>query len=156
MAEVIRPNDGDEKFKKFGFSVFLAGSMGKPWRKELYTNLKNLEGVALLDPSVDDWENAIGAEDVNNPKFIKQVSWEQSMLLRATFTVFHFDETSMAPVSLLELGQHYDRKNTLIHLEPGYSKEGHVRYLAGRQSIPLVETLNEVASIIRIKANIWG
>ena len=151
MAHLVRPPATPSRPNDV--MVFLAGSMSKPWREELTEKLDDLELLTILDPTVPDWVNVIGEEDIHNPGFIDQVSWEHQMMEKASIHVFHFDEKSLAPVSLLEFGM-FQHKDAVVHLEPGYEKDGHIRFIAGRYSVPLVETIEDVASFIRIKYRI--
>ncbi len=151
--EIITPKDDvrilDEDARP---SVFLAGGMGKLWRKQLIEVLGDAD-IIVVDPSVDDWEKTIGTESNENLAYVNQVNWEQSALYLSDISVFHFDEKSLAPISLFELGTRIEHDNVVIHLEDGYEKSEYVKIIAAINGIPIVKTIKELASLITILSN---
>ena len=126
--------------------------MQSPWRQELidYLSEYDLENLTIIDPSVDDWENDVGEQDADNPKFVKQTDWEQDGLAMSDVQVFHFDASSIAPVSLLEFGMHLTG-NTLLCVKEGYEKGGYMEYMSRRHSLPIERTCKGLASLISIR-----
>lgn len=59
--------------------------------------------VLLLNPRRDDWD-AGWKQDITDPQFFQQVSWELNGLDRADHIILYFVPGSKAPISLLELG----------------------------------------------------
>ena len=129
-------------------SVFLGGGMGKPWRKELIKLLSDSD-IIIVDPTVEDWDESVGKESVDNLKYLQQVSWEQNAIQYSDIKVFHFDETSIAPVSLFELGTTI-RDDVIIHLDGDYQKAAYLSVAASIHNIPVVATVKELSVLISI------
>lgn len=133
------------------FKVFLAGGMKKPWRKELIDALENLDiNLTIIDPTVEDWENDVGEESVDNPKYVKQTTWEHIGLEKSDIQIFHFDGSTLSPITLCEMCL-FMNTNSIVQLEDDYEKAGYVRYVASRNGVPVVKTPKEVVGLITIR-----
>jgi hypothetical protein len=149
----ITPKDDIKQLTLNGFfninrTVFLAGSMGKDWRGELMKLLGDSVFV-FVDPTIEDWENEVGEESLDNPKYVRQVTWEQDGLRNSDVVVFHFDETSLAPISLFEFG-YISGKDIIVHLDGKYQKDGYIRIVCGKDGIPIANSVKELASMLTI------
>ena len=148
--KILTPKDDLDNIERGEFTIFLAGGMGSPWRKELIGKLKDLPKLVVIDPSVDDWENEVGEQSANNPKFVKQTAWEHQGLNKSKVQVFYFDDTSIAPISLLELGM-FKTNNTVICLKDGYEKGGYVEYMSRRFGLPIEKSVEALSALIHLK-----
>lgn len=109
--------------------VFLAGSieMGKAehWQP-VAARLLDSAGFDVFDPRRDDWDSS-WRQDVNEPAFVEQVSWEQRYLLGSEYALFHFEPGTMSPIALLELGQRsLLNRWTVVHCPDGFWRKGNV------------------------------
>jgi hypothetical protein len=148
--KIMTPKDDLNNLQDKSFKVFLAGSMGSPWRAELISKLEDLTNLIIIDPSVDDWDKSVGKEDVDNAKYVKQVDWEHKGLGESDVQVFYFDASSVAPISLLELGM-FKTNNTVLCVKDGYEKSGYLAFLSRRFGLPNEESTTGLASLIHLK-----
>lgn len=144
--KIVKPLDSLSSIEDDRFIVFLGGGMRKPWRNTLIKKLEKLklEKLIIIDPSVDDYDPA------DTKKFPKQTDWEHEGLEKSDIEVFHFDDSSESPISLVELAL-YKSPNTLIHIEKGYKRDYYVEYLAKRFDLHMVDNLDQLSVIINIK-----
>ncbi|MFK7818459.1 MAG: nucleoside 2-deoxyribosyltransferase domain-containing protein [Planctomycetaceae bacterium] len=77
-------------------SVFLAGGISG-WREEAIERLSSFDGT-ILNPHRDEWPTDI--ESLG-----EQLEWERKYLKLATLRAFWFSGCSLAPMTMLELGQ---------------------------------------------------
>lgn len=151
--KTFKPNESLENLNPDTFKIFLAGGMVKPWRKEVADRLSELEfadDITVIDPTIDNWEKDIGEETIENEQYVKQTNWEHEGLEKANIHVFHFDDTSVSPITLFELGMFVDR-DSIVYLEDDYEKKSYVEYIALSFGVPIVKTLNELMSLISIR-----
>jgi len=149
IMKILTPKDDLNNIKDDDFTVFLAGVMGSPWRKELISKLDDLDKLVLLDPTVDDWKS-VGDEAVDNPKYLKQTDWEHQGLAMSKLQVFYFDASSLAPISLLEFGM-FKSDGTVVCVKEGYEKSGYIRYLSHRYGIPIETNTTGLAALVNLK-----
>lgn len=133
-------------------SVFLAGrTSGRDWRKYLIESLAGLE-VVVLNPQRFDWDST-WAEDFADQRWAEQVNWEMDMREAADLVVFMFDDTSVAPITLLELGLSAHSGNVVVCVTDSYPKKGNVTAVCQRYNIQQVsseDALGEaVAEVVR-------
>ena len=129
-----------------GYKIFLGGGFGKPWREEALTVLNDLD-IIVIDPTVPNWDAAVASENMDNPLFIQQVAWEHVGLQISNTNLFHFDETTLAPITLVELCLYKDM-NSIIHLEDGYEKGAYVEYIAHLYDLRIIKELEELHPIL--------
>lgn len=147
--QIVRPSDDLSKLDRNKQIIFLAGGMKKPWREELVDKVKEMNlDVIILDPTTD-WKE-MGEETVENEKYVEQTNWEHDGLQRADIHIFHFDDTSLSPITLFELGMFVDR-DSIIYLEEDYEKKSYVDYIALRFGVPIVKSLKELAGLLSIR-----
>jgi Nucleoside 2-deoxyribosyltransferase like len=88
--------------------VFLAGSIDQgsadDWQTALAAALSDRD-LVVLNPRRDAWD-ATWLQSTENPEFHDQVTWELDGLERANRIALWFAPTSLAPITLLELGLH--------------------------------------------------
>lgn len=152
--KIVKPNSDLTSIKLDSIKVFLAGGMKKPWRKEVSEKLSELDlDITVIDPTVEDWEKSIGEEKITNQKFLDQTDWEHDGLDSADINVFHFDDTSVSPITLFELGR-FVNKDSIIYLEDGYEKEAYVEYIAHRFGVPIVKTADELTKMVSVRYHV--
>lgn len=134
-----------------GLAVFLAGSieMGKAvgWQKVVTESLEGLD-VTILNPRRDDWDST-WTQSKNNPAFLEQVTWELNALNRAKVIVMYFDPATMSPISLLELGLYAASSKLIVCCPNGFWRKGNVDIICDRYDIVQVETLEEIAPMVK-------
>jgi hypothetical protein len=131
-------------------TVFLAGSieMGKAvdWQTQLTNSLSQLD-VTVLNPRRDDWDSS-WKQDIKNPQFNEQVTWELDALEGADLIVMYFDPSTMSPISLLELGLNA-YKAMIVCCPAGFWRKGNVDIVCKRYGINVVETLEELTEYVK-------
>ena len=149
---VLTPDDNlGEEIDRSKFTVFLGGNMKSPWRKEVIDLLSEQDlDMVILDPTVNDWETKIGSEDADNPAFVAQTNWEHMGLIMADVEVFFYDDKSISPITLVEMGL-YKSINSIVHLSDDYEKAAYIRYVSRRFGLPVVQSVKELAQLITIR-----
>ena len=149
-AEIVKPPYWRELDKP---SVFLAGSidMGKAvnWQEALTAGLSDLP-VAILNPRRDDWD-ASWVQDISNDQFRSQVEWELNYLEDCDVIAMYFDPAGPAPISLLELGLNAASGRMVVCCPEGYWRRGNVQIVCARYRIPLVETIEQLAGLVKAR-----
>ena len=86
------------------FSVFSAGSIegdtAQKWQDLVIENLRDNKGI-IRNPRRESW-GASWKQDIENPVFKEQVSWELEALELADMIVLYFDKNTKSPITLLE------------------------------------------------------
>jgi hypothetical protein len=133
-------------------TVFLAGSIdmgqAEAWQAQVETALAACH-LIVFNPRRDDWD-ASWEQQISNPQFREQVEWELSALERADLIAFYFAPTSLAPITLLELGLFAHSGRAVVCCPTGYWRKGNLDIVCARYAIPQVADL--VALIAQIKA----
>jgi len=139
-----------------GKKVFLAGSieMGKA---ELWTHRVTEQfpyDVVFYNPRRDDWDSS-WVQDINNPNFYEQVSWEMDMLDISDVIFMYFDPATKSPISLLELGIYSERcryahdMKMIVCCPEGFWRKGNVDIVCRKQGIPVFDNME--TAIIELK-----
>jgi len=128
-------------------SMFLGGSieMGKayPWQ-EYAIELFQKEDFVILNPRRPDWNNT-WTQSAGDPQFNHQVNWELDGIDRADCVVMFFDENTMSPISMMELGYlagkvHMgDLNKTVVHCRDSFWRKGNVDIISGRNHIQVFD-----------------
>lgn len=145
-------------------SIFLAGTidMGESenWQEKIAEEFENQESlidntkVDIYNPRRDDWDSS-WKQDLDNPKFFEQVTWELDQIDKSNIVIFNFLPTSKSPITLLELGYCSRRYNNIYVCCPKeFHRSGNVHILCLRQRIPLYESMEELINEIKIKYQI--
>jgi hypothetical protein len=141
------------------FSVFLAGSieMGSApnWQADLESRLSSLD-VDIYNPRRDNWDPT-WQQSANNPKFREQVEWELDGIEKADLVVMYLAPSTIAPISLLELGflsglGFYALTNTVVCCPEGFHRKGNVDIVCDRYGIPQVSSLEGLELAIRTES----
>lgn len=129
----------DRTADDFAITLFMAGSieMGKAtnWQERVtqklseHGDLKDLD-ILLYNPRRDDWDSS-WVQRKDNPQFNEQVTWEITNLVSSDIVIMYFDENSLSPITLLELGMTAPFKHQLIIYCPDkFWRKGNVDIVA--------------------------
>ncbi|HTF82792.1 MAG TPA: nucleoside 2-deoxyribosyltransferase domain-containing protein [Cytophagales bacterium] len=135
-------------------SIFLAGSidMGNAinWQQVFIDEIRNtasLKDINVFNPRRPDWDSS-WEQHIENPNFYQQVNWELNALDAADFIVVYFSETSLAPITLLELGLYAQSGKLLVCCPQGYWRKGNVDIVCHRYNIPMFDTLHDITTYL--------
>lgn len=146
MNQIKPPSRPETKFRT---SIFLAGSieMGncEDWQSKVG---KELKAVDVYNPRRDDWDSS-WVQDINNPQFFEQVTWELDMLDKCDIIFMYFDPTTKSPISLLELGLYARSKQMIVCCPDGFWRKGNVDIVCQRYGISVFNNLE--TAIIKLK-----
>jgi hypothetical protein len=125
-------------------TIFLAGSIdngaAENWQERVEGHFSDQPEVLLLNPRRNDWD-ASWKQDITDPQFFQQVTWELNGLDRADHIILYFAPGSKAPISLLELGLYASSGKVAICCSEGFWRRGNVEIVAERFGIPFYEEL---------------
>jgi hypothetical protein len=135
-------------------TVFLAGSIemgtAENWQQKIVDAFPF--DVTFFNPRRDDWDSS-WKQELNNPQFYQQVTWELDMLDSADIIIMYFDPKTKSPISLLELGLHAtERKELIVCCPEGFWRKGNVDIVCQRFGIPVFTSLDTM--IIELKNRI--
>ena len=143
-------------------SLFIGGTIDdgycRDWQKDLVESLKKhpfSDNFTVLNPRDSSWELTIEQTD-SDPKFRKQVDWEQDGLLHSSLIFMYFMGGSRSIISMSELGQYCNSGKVIVSADKNYFKRGNIEVLSRRNSFPLYDNLQEGvdATIDRLIENI--
>ncbi len=135
--------------------VFLAGSieMGRAedWQKMCINVLKDYP-IQFLNPRRDDWDST-WKQEIGDPQFNQQVTWELDSLEKSDFIILYFDKHTMSPISLLELGIHAccNPEKLLVLCPEGFWRKGNVDIVCERYGVRQFEDFDSLLGIFKIK-----
>jgi hypothetical protein len=134
-------------------SIFLGGSIemgaAEDWQSK-FTEAFADHSITILNPRRDDWDSS-WKQDITDPNFNNQVNWELNALIDADCIVFYFDPNTKSPISLLELGLFARSGKLLVCCPEGFWRRGNVQIVCARWGIPLIETLDELIGLAKLK-----
>lgn len=129
-------------------TLFLAGSieMGSAanWQQAIESAVRHRD-ITILDPRRDDWD-ATWEQDIANPQFSWQVTWELEAQERADGILMYFAPETQAPITLLELGLFARTGKLVVCCPPGYWRKGNVDVVCARYAIPQVPSLADLCA----------
>jgi hypothetical protein len=137
--------------------VFLAGSIeqgvAEDWQIKVVRSFPF--GVNFLNPRRDVWD-ASWVQDLNNPNFYEQVTWELDMLDSADVIFLYFDPNTLSPISLLELGlyakeQVSNNRRMMVCCPEGFWRKGNVDIVCQRYGIPLFTDIDTMIIALKNK-----
>lgn len=133
------------------YSVFLAGSIegdtAQKWQDIVIEKLADTS-VTLLNPRRDEWDTS-WKQDINNPKFNEQVSWELEALEEADLVIMYFDKSTKSPISLLELGLFAQSGKLVVCCPEGFWRKGNVDIVCERYGVTQVNSLKELIEEVK-------
>lgn len=138
------------------FSVFLAGSIemgiAENWQERIERELSGMEKICILNPRRDDWDSS-WKQEIGDPQFHEQVSWELGAMERADLIVFYFSPETKSPVSMLELGLFARSGKTVVCCPEGFWRKGNVDIVCERYNVKQVNNLETIIDYIKTKNN---
>lgn len=150
MREIKAPNT---IVKDENLSIFLAGSIemdkAENWQNKIITYFDDNE-ITFFNPRRDCWD-ASWKQEISNPKFKEQVSWELDALDQADVIVMYFDPATKSPISLLELGLFANSKKLVVCCPEGFWRKGNVDIVCERYMVEQVPTLEILINKISLR-----
>lgn len=135
-------------------TFFLAGSieMGKaePWQDRIVKEMAD-RNVTFFNPRRNDWDSS-WKQEISNPQFNEQVTWELEALDEADYILMYFDPNTKSPISLLELGLHANSGKMIVCCPEGFWRKGNVDIVCSKYNIKQVETIDEMIELAKIMA----
>ncbi|MFK7814255.1 MAG: nucleoside 2-deoxyribosyltransferase domain-containing protein [Maribacter sp.] len=135
------------------YSVFLAGSIegdtAQKWQDIVIETFKHT-AVTLVNPRRASWD-ASWKQDINNPVFKEQVSWELSALEKVDLIIMYFDKSTKSPISLLELGLFAKSGKLIVCCPEGFWRKGNVDIVCERYDVLQVKNLEGLINVIKKK-----
>ena len=125
-------------------NLFLAGSieMGKAenWQFKVEEELKRFHSLTIFNPRRDDWDSS-WTQDINNPKFYEQVTWELTAIEKSDVVAMYLAPGTMSPISLLELGLvcGSDARKLVVFCTKEFHRKGNVDIVCQRYGVPVHE-----------------
>lgn len=145
------PSNLDVEFLNGYKRIFLAGSidMGKAedWQSKIIEAVKDFP-LIIANPRREDWDNS-WEQSISNMKFKEQVDWELLNLEIADMIIMVLTKDSISPISLLEFGLYAKSKKLYIFCPDGFWRKGNIDIVCERYSIPQVETIEELITLIK-------
>jgi len=134
-----------------GTRIFLAGSIelntAELWQDEVTKSLTDLD-VTILNPRRDDWDSS-WKQEISDPQFNQQVTWELDSLDSADLIVLYLDPETKSPISLLELGLYAASKKLLVCCPEGFWRKGNVDIVCVRNKITQYKSLEELIKSLK-------
>ena len=133
------------------YSVFLAGSIegdtAQKWQDKV---IQALEGnqITLLNPRRLNWDTS-WKQEITNPQFNEQVTWELGALEQCDLIVMYFDKGTKSPISLLELGLFAKSGKLIVCCPEGFWRKGNVDIVCKRYGVQQVDRLEELIEVIK-------
>jgi len=129
--------------------IFLAGSiemgLAEKWQERVVAGLADTP-CTILNPRRDDFDPS-AAQEMANPYFMEQVTWELDALDFADVILFYFAPDTKAPITLMEFGLHAETgQRILVCCPEGFWRRGNVEIVCARYGITMVNTLEELIS----------
>jgi len=132
-------------------SIFLAGSIevgvAERWQ-DIVINALSDEDITLLNPRRASWD-ASWKQDIENPVFKEQVSWELDALEKASMIIMYFDKNTKSPITLLELGLYAQSGKLLVCCPEGFWRKGNVDIVCERYQVPQMSNLEELINEVK-------
>ncbi|KZZ97319.1 hypothetical protein AAL_03283 [Moelleriella libera RCEF 2490] len=133
-------------------SFFLAGTMSPDsqigWRPVLIDETFSDLPITVFDPTRLDWDET-WREDFSDARWVEQIQWELDMQELADVVVVFLGDTSVAPISMLELGLNAKSGKVLVCAMPRFAKRGNVEAICARYHVPLVSCVEDLQSAIK-------
>ena len=142
MCKVIKP----PVWSNFATpSIFLAGSIemnaAENWQEKVEKELSDFP-IEIYNPRRDDWDSS-WTQDISDPTFYEQVTWELDHLEGARLILLYLDPNTKSPISLLELGLFSSSERLVVCCPDGFWRKGNVQIVCERYDIPLFDTYDE-------------
>ncbi len=148
MLEIKAPNRHQDYRK---VSIFLAGSIeqgkAEDWQHKLVQELSDLD-IIVYNPRREQWDST-WIQSIHNKDFQEQVTWELNYLDNSDIRFYYFHPDTLAPISLMELGQEGPNGYNIVCCPAGYWRKGNIEVFCRYHDIPLYEDWNESVAALR-------
>lgn len=128
-------------------SFFLGGTIdngaSKDWQKDLIEMTSDVSDVVLISPRRDDW-NA----DATDTELENQIIWERYFQKKVDFKIYHFEDGSISPITLLELGEYGKGSDTIVSVTPKYQRYMNVKMFCDENNIMMVDSVDDIYDFI--------
>ena len=128
------------------YSLFLGGTIddgkSEDWQKkvvEFFDQTKN-EFLTIFNPRDSEWDLECSQSD-SEPRFRKQVDWEQDGLKHSSLILMYFVGGSRSIISMCELGQYSKSGKLIVVADKDYFKRGNIEVLSRRDGFILLDNL---------------
>jgi hypothetical protein len=130
--------------------VFLAGSIemgaATQWQQDVISKMQQRrDDITIFNPRRKEW-NPDWEQSITCAPFKQQVEWELEGLAKADSIIMHFDPSTKAPITLLELGLFADR-DLVVSCPDGYWRKGNVEIVCDHYGLPLYNDLDTLLEI---------
>lgn len=137
--------------------IFLAGSIemgtAENWQKKFIEEFKDTE-LRFLNPRRNDWDSS-WKQEISNPQFKEQVSWELDGLDYADLIVFYFDPNTKSPITLMELGMHAKSGKCIVCCPTGFWRKGNVDIVCEKYNIQVVNSFEDLVKEVKMLTKFW-
>ena len=142
MAIVYTPMNED-------MSIFLAGTIDNgnsvDWQKEVINGLRD-ENIIIYNPRRDNWDSSAGSKQV-----YEQIEWEQYYLDKCDKIIMVFQDTSLSPITFLELGQYANSGKLEVFCTEKFYRYENVKFTCDMYNINLHNTTDSKEIVDEIK-----
>ena len=111
--------------------------------------LKDLD-IVVLNPRRDDWDSS-WKQNIDDPQFNEQVTWELSMIEQADVVALYLDPGTKSPISLLELGLAAFSGKLIVCCPEGFYRKGNVDIVCERYCVETASSLEDLIEKVREK-----
>ena len=117
-------------------SIFIGGTIddgkSRDFQQDVVKTLSCLpDKYILFNPRDSEWDLTCKQSD-SEPRFRKQVDWEQDGLLYSSLIFMYFMGGSRSIISMSELGQYCNSGKLIVSADPDNFKRGNIEVLARR------------------------
>lgn len=150
---VLTPPQSINKISLFDNSIFLAGTIDNGysanWQvlasnlidKEMKETKKENKKVLIFNPRRDSWNNT-WVNRIHNAEFYQQINWELDCIEKCSHLLFHIEEDSKSPITLMEIGLSIKLdKPIFISCSPKFYRYGNIEVVCHKYGIPLFDDL---------------
>ncbi len=139
-------------------AIFLAGSIemgtASAWQEVVAKRLSHHDG-ALLNPRRTAWDSS-WKQDITNPRFREQVTWELEGIERSDVIVVHFEPMTKSLITLLELGFAIGaRKKIFLSCPDGFWRKGNIDIIALRNNIVVHSSLVALTRALQVHLTLY-
>jgi hypothetical protein len=138
--------------------IFLGGTidMGNSydWQTEFADSFSSYpDSVVILNPRRNDWDSSWKQDPTPGTKFYEQVMWERKAQHPqvAVYKVYNFEPNSASPITLMEVAEFGEARNTFVRCSPDFYRYGNVAIFCREHGIPIFNDIRTIISRIKEK-----
>ncbi len=152
---MIKTITAPKPFFNWKGGIFLAGTIENgnsiDWQSKLIDKVNEFgnytKDVSIINPRRKEWDNTID-QSINCPELFQQMSWEKEGLERADYIIFNFLNSSVSPITLLELGLWASSGKCIVVCPVEFWRAGNVEFICNQYKIPLYRTMEELIKVV--------